>query len=107
MRHIGGPYVMRTQFEQLVRAGENPRTVIQVVPRSVPAHPGLGGPFTLFSFDVEEDALFVDGFSQGRTTIDAAEVTGAERAYDLLRAAALSPEASAELIGTHLKELDP
>ncbi|GAA2926857.1 helix-turn-helix transcriptional regulator [Streptomyces thioluteus] len=105
MRRIGGPVVMRAQFEALLRAGERPRTVIQVVPRTVPAHPGLSGAFTTLGFDTGQDVLFVDGFSQGRIALDPREANAASHAYDLLRAAALSPEATAELISAHLKEL--
>lgn len=46
-----------------------------------------------------------DGFFQGRTTADRGEVAVAARTNDLLRAVALSPGASAELISRHLKEL--
>ncbi|UIX31328.1 helix-turn-helix domain-containing protein [Streptomyces sp. GQFP] len=105
MRHIGGEAVMRAQFEHLLEAGQHPRTVIQLIPRAIAAHPGLKGPFTVLGFDEGEDVLHVDGFSQGRTTADHAEVAEADRTYDLLRAMALSPDASAELIGRHLKEL--
>ncbi|MEK8171018.1 hypothetical protein NKH77_20100 [Streptomyces sp. M19] len=49
--------------------------------------------------------LYVDGFSQGRTALDPNEVAAGVHAYDLLRAVALSPSASADLISTHLKEL--
>ncbi|MFF4531466.1 Scr1 family TA system antitoxin-like transcriptional regulator [Streptomyces sp. NPDC001407] len=115
-RTIGGPEVMAAQFERLLAAGQHPRTVIQVVPDTVTAHPGLAGPFTLLSFDQGEtsqdrerkpphDVLYVDGFSQGRTALDTAEVSDAARAYDLLTSYALSPEASAERIGEHLKGL--
>ncbi|WP_329220394.1 helix-turn-helix transcriptional regulator [Streptomyces sp. NBC_01485] len=105
MRHIGGPAVMRTQFERLLEAGQHPRTVIQVIPRTVVSHPGLEGPFTVLGFDEGEDVLHVDGFSQGRTTADQREVAVGARTYDLLRAVALSPDASAELIRRHLEEL--
>ncbi|MFI8940645.1 helix-turn-helix domain-containing protein [Streptomyces syringium] len=105
LRHIGGPDVMRTQLESLLTAGEQPRTVIQVVPRTVASHPGLSGAFTVLSFEKSANTLYVEGFSQGRIALDASEVAAAEHAYDLLRAVALSPKASAELIGTHLKEL--
>ncbi|MEW2116489.1 helix-turn-helix transcriptional regulator [Streptomyces sp. NPDC005474] len=106
MRHIGGEAVMREQFERLLEAGQHPRTVIQIIPRTVVAHPGLAGPFTVLGFDEGPDVLFVDGFSQGRTALGQDEVTEGIRAYDLLRAVALSPDASAELIRRHLKELD-
>ncbi|MCC3768386.1 helix-turn-helix transcriptional regulator [Streptomyces sp. UNOC14_S4] len=106
-RLIGGEAVMRDQLKRLLAAGQEPRIVIQVIPRTVPAHAGLTGPFTLLSFDEGADVLHVDGFSQGRTTADTSEVDEAVHAYDLLRAVALSPKDSADLIRTHLKELGP
>lgn len=106
LRPIGGPAVMRAQFERLLTAGDDPRTVIQVLPRTIPAHPGLAGPFTLLSFDEGTDVLYVEAFSKGRTDAEPNEVAGASHAYDLLRALALSPEDSAKLIGGHMEELD-
>ncbi|MGW0312348.1 helix-turn-helix domain-containing protein [Streptomyces flavidovirens] len=105
LRHIGGPDVMRAQLARLLKASESPRTVIQVIPVDRPEHPGLAGPFTIMSFDEGPDVLYVDGFSQGRTATEPSEVRDATHAYDLLRATALPPEASAELIGRHLKGL--
>ncbi|WP_043471040.1 helix-turn-helix transcriptional regulator [Kitasatospora sp. MBT66] len=105
LRTIGGAQIMIEQLERLLDAGQQPRTVIQVVPASVVAHPGLAGPFTVMSFDEQPDVLYVDGFSQGRLALESIEVVEAGRAYDLLRAVALSPEASAELIGARVEEL--
>lgn len=79
--------------------------MIQVVPRSVPAHAGLAGPFTALGFNEGPDVLYVDGFGQGQIALDAAEVVEAGRSYDLLMAAALSHEATADLIGSHLEGL--
>jgi transcriptional regulator with XRE-family HTH domain len=106
LRRIGGRDVMRQQLERLLKVGEEPRNVIQVVPRDVAAHPGLSGPFAVLAFDEGPDVLFVDGFSQGRIALDANEVAEGCRTYDLLRAVALSHEASADLIGTHLRGLN-
>ncbi|MFE1175863.1 helix-turn-helix domain-containing protein [Streptomyces sp. NPDC058773] len=121
-RPIGGADVWGAQLEHLLKAGEDPRTVIQVIPRKVLAHPGLAGPFTLLRFEdgtqpppsrtsstprrqeAAPDVLYVDGFSQGRIALDASEVAAGAHAYDLLRAVALSPEESAELIGGYLEE---
>lgn len=116
-RKIGGPAVMRAQLERLLTAYQQPRTVIQVVPEELAAHPGLAGPFTLLNFgqgrnpkardrQPPHDVLFVDGFSQGPMALDSTEVAEGVRAYDLLRGYALSPEASAERIGTHLEGLE-
>lgn len=104
-RKLGGPAVMRAQLARLLVAGRHPRTVIQVLPEEVAAHPGLAGPFTLLSFDHGADVLYVDAFLQGRTALDAAEVTAGLRAYDLLNSYALSPDASADRIRQHLKGL--
>ncbi|WP_431784766.1 helix-turn-helix domain-containing protein, partial [Streptomyces chumphonensis] len=48
-RRIGGRRVMEEQLKRLLRAGEEPRTVIQVVPERVAAHPGVEGAFTVLS----------------------------------------------------------
>ncbi|WP_416972502.1 helix-turn-helix domain-containing protein [Streptomyces sp. 4F14] len=116
-RCIGGPQIMAAQLERLLSAGKDPRTVIQVVPDEVPAHPGLAGPFTLLAFEHEtkgsgtaapkppHDVLHVDGFSQGRTALDSDEVNEGARAYDLLRSYALSPEASADRINKYVERL--
>jgi transcriptional regulator with XRE-family HTH domain len=102
-RALGGGDVMRTQLRRLLKAGEEPRTVIQVIPERVAAHTGLAGPFTILNLDEGPDVLFVDGFAQGRITADPAQVGEAAHAYDLLRAVALSPEETAELIGEYMK----
>ncbi len=104
-RSIGGPTVMRAQLERLLVAGTDPRIVIQVIPETVVTHPGLAGPFAIFSLPDVPDMLYVDGFSQGRMGLDTAEVAAAAHAYDLLRAVSLSPEKSAELIGGYMEGL--
>ncbi|WP_340561919.1 helix-turn-helix domain-containing protein [Streptomyces sp. GSL17-111] len=101
-RPIGGHQVMVRQLERLLAAGEEPRTVIQVVPERVAAHPGVEGAFTVLSLDESPDVLYVDGFSQGRIGLEARELSHARHAYDLLRALALSHEDSAELIRTYI-----
>ncbi|ALM39635.1 hypothetical protein P405_27965 [Streptomyces sp. FR-008] len=66
------------------------------------SHPGLAGPFSVLGFeDDTPDVLYVDGFSQGRTALDTAEVAQGAHAYDLLRAVALSPEESADLLSDY------
>ncbi|MFF4409392.1 Scr1 family TA system antitoxin-like transcriptional regulator [Streptomyces sp. NPDC001404] len=90
-RPFVGPAATGRQLEHLLQAGESPRTVVQVVPRDAPPHPGLAGPFTLLSFDTGADVLHVDGFSQGWMALEAAQVNAAAHSYDLIRATALRP----------------
>ncbi|MFE7114447.1 helix-turn-helix domain-containing protein [Streptomyces sp. NPDC057654] len=103
-RPVGGPEAMRDQLAHLLKAAEEPRTVIQVIPRRVATHPGLEGPFTVMDLDKGRSVLYVDGFSKGRLEVDTKELVGAAHAYDLLRAVALSPEESSGLISRYVEE---
>lgn len=103
-RPIGGTATMRRQLEYMIQASEDPRVVIQVIPRSVTSHPGLEGPFTLLSFAEGDDVLYVDGFSQGRAALSRDEVVDARHAYDLLLGLAASPAQSVETIRNYIKE---
>ncbi|MGK5639582.1 helix-turn-helix domain-containing protein [Streptomyces sp. URMC 126] len=105
-RAYPGRPAMRKQLQHLLTVGGRPRTVIQVVPRDAPPHPGVNGSFNLLSFDNGTDVLHIDGVVRGRMSADPEEVIAASRSYDLIRAVALSPRESAELIQTHLKEMD-
>lgn len=104
-RTIGDRGVMREQLQRLLIAGREPRTVIQVLPERVGAHPGLAGPFAILTLPDVPDVLYVDGFSQGRMGLDSVEVSAAAHAYDLLRAVSLSPAESAEMIGGYMEGL--
>ncbi|MEV6976314.1 helix-turn-helix transcriptional regulator [Kitasatospora sp. NPDC093806] len=104
-RHPGRPDVMRAQFQRLLDAADDPRTVIQVIPYSVGAHAAMAGPFAALTLDEGPDVLYVDGFVQGQIIVDPADVKAADHAYDLLMATALSPDASVDLIASAAKEL--
>ncbi|WP_249416215.1 helix-turn-helix transcriptional regulator [Streptomyces sp. TS71-3] len=106
-RRMGGSSVMRGQLERLIIAALEPRTVIQVVPYEAGAHAGVGGPFSALTLDEGPDVVYVDGFLQGQILADPEDVKAAGRAYDLLRAVALSPDRSIDLITDVMKELTP
>ena len=84
--------------------GQEPRTVIQVVPSRVHHRPGLSGAFTVLSLPKPGNgALYSDGFLQGRTSADPEDVAAGRRAYDLLVSVALSHDDTADLIGDYLR----
>ena len=105
-RMVGGPVVMREQYARLIEAAESRRNVIQIVPYEAGAHAGLG-PFWVLSFDEGADVVYEEGAFEGRLLADPTNVKAARRAYDLLKAVALSPQASIDMIAKALKELDP
>ena len=105
-RVVGGADIMRAQLLRLLAYREAPRLVVQVLPYSAGAHAGLNGSFTLLSFEDSPDLTYSESYGGGRILTDPGEVDGCAVKYDLLRAAALSPDDSAELIAHVLEELD-
>lgn len=91
--------VTRAQFKRLIELAERPNITIQILPFAAGEHPGIGGPFTLFEFADQPPVAFAEGRGiTGRLLDQKDEVELASLAYDQLRAAALSPEASIGLI---------
>ncbi|MBV9023231.1 MAG: helix-turn-helix domain-containing protein [Streptomycetaceae bacterium] len=101
--NFGGRSVMRAQLARLLQAVEVPRIVIQVVPADVRAHVSYW-PYWTLSFDEGPDVLYVDGFYQGELRGEPEVLQEAHRAYDLLRAIALPPDASIDLIASIMKD---
>lgn len=95
---------MREQLGRLFEAGGGPRVTVQVMPASAGAHPGLLGSFVVASFDSDPDAAYLDNALNGQVTERRKEVARVSLLYDTLRAEALSPGASADLIRRVVEE---
>jgi transcriptional regulator with XRE-family HTH domain len=96
---VGGPAVLREQLTRLLdRVAEHPKIIVQVVPLDAGAHPGLEGPLVLVARRGEPDVAYLE--VQGRSQLVEAseEVARYGLLYDLLRAVALPPDASREMI---------
>ena len=101
---VGDAPVMREQLGHLVAAVRNPRIVVQVMPFSAGAHPGLLGPFVVASFDSSPDAAYLDNALIGQVTERRKEVAGVALLYETLAREALAPRASAEFVARVVKE---
>ena len=88
----------------LVELGSSRNCVLQVLPFTSGAHAGSDGAVTLLGFDDGPDVAFADGHGQGTIFERNEEVRGFRLRYDLVRAQALSPEASLGLIENKIKE---
>jgi transcriptional regulator with XRE-family HTH domain len=106
-RRMGRVDTMRSQLEALLSAAETPKNVLQIMPYSAGCHAGVGGPFSTLTLDEGQDVVYVDGFMQGQILAEQEHIEAAARTYDLLRAEALSPNQSIDLIADALKELRP
>jgi transcriptional regulator with XRE-family HTH domain len=103
MHQVGGDEAMLGQLGQIiVEAGELPEQVtLQVVPFAAGAHPAIGaGPLSIMRFrDVTGVGAVCQGWSASEVSVvGQAELTATVRRFEALRAAALSPEESLQLI---------
>ncbi|MGW5651100.1 helix-turn-helix domain-containing protein [Streptomyces humi] len=97
-RPFGGTATMREQLAALLQWSESPRIGIQVVPFAHGEHPFLDTLFTLLRTREHKVYAYFESRDDGHLLEDPTEVKQHQRAYDLLRAYALTPRESAAMI---------
>ncbi|MEU7164297.1 helix-turn-helix transcriptional regulator [Streptomyces morookaense] len=102
-RKIGGAAVMHEQLMRVASVAHERRMGVQVLPFDAGA-PAVGGSLTLMAFDDAPPVAYCEGHRTGNLLDDPAVVAHCQRSYDLVRAAALSPEASLSLIESVAEE---
>ncbi|MER5225929.1 helix-turn-helix domain-containing protein [Streptomyces flaveus] len=95
---VGGPAAMARQLDHIAAMIRERKALVQVLPFSAGPHPQMGKMMTLMEFEDAPPTVYTEGVLSGNLLDDPAVVKGAQADYDLLRAAALSPEASLALI---------
>ncbi|MFD0856864.1 Scr1 family TA system antitoxin-like transcriptional regulator [Actinomadura adrarensis] len=103
-RPVGGPTVMREQFDWLVQKAASPDIILQVLPFLSGAHAGLSGPMILFSLPDDTRLAYAEGFGGGQLIGRPEEVEECRLCLDLLRADALPPEESVQLVAGMIGE---
>jgi transcriptional regulator with XRE-family HTH domain len=106
-RPVGGNQVMRGQLEHLLDMAAKPGVTLQVLPFASGAHAGHGGPFSILEFPnrTDSEVAYVESVAGYLYLEKDREVRTRVEAFDRLRAAALSPSASADLIAEVANEL--
>jgi transcriptional regulator with XRE-family HTH domain len=106
-RTIGGPDVMRDQLARLVEESKKPNVTLQVLPFETGSHAGLRGPFSILEFPERADAdvAYVESVAGIIYLEKEREVRTCAEAFDRLRAAALSPGQSSDVIFEAAKDL--
>jgi DNA-binding XRE family transcriptional regulator len=100
-RLVGGRKVMRAQLGKLLEAAELPSVTLQVLPFTQGAHAGLNGPFCIMDFPGGEPGTVYVGSAAGNTFLDKPNhIRRWAAAFDQLRADAMSPSDSREMIAT-------
>jgi transcriptional regulator with XRE-family HTH domain len=108
-RQVGGAAVMRSQLRHLKEVTDHPKISLQVVPFTAGAHPAMSGSFTVLQFaDWEEDVLYLETARGSVVSREDQELVAEYvESFDLLRAMALEPNETAELIDTLIGQLEP
>ena len=99
-RAHGGKEVMRDQLINLETHADAPNIFVQIMPFSAVRHPGLEGPLRIMEFFDKPAQWYTESWSSGKMTDGKDEVSAAMAKFDLIRASALSPEQSVELIAS-------
>ncbi|MFC9588620.1 Scr1 family TA system antitoxin-like transcriptional regulator [Streptomyces sp. NPDC056944] len=95
---VGGPAVMARQLDHITALIRERWVLVTVLPRTVGAHASMNGTLKLMEFEDQPPTAYTETSFSGTLLDDPAVVKRAQRAYDLLRVATLSPEASLALI---------
>jgi transcriptional regulator with XRE-family HTH domain len=99
-RTVGGPEVMHSQLQHLITAMEEGKTTIQVVPYDVGAYPGTTGSFIILGFptSTDVDVVYMETIGGNLWVDKAEEVEHYVTAFDHLRAVALSPDDTRDML---------
>ncbi|MGH3694841.1 MAG: helix-turn-helix domain-containing protein [Pseudonocardiaceae bacterium] len=90
-RPVGGPDVMRRQFEHLIAMAERDNVEIRVLPTSLGWHDGGVGAFKLLDFAQAQSIAYVEIVNGAVYVQDQDQVAGYTRISTMLREIALSP----------------
>ncbi|WP_371629316.1 helix-turn-helix domain-containing protein [Streptomyces sp. NBC_00341] len=108
LRHVvGSRSTMAAQISHVLGATALRNVTVQVLPFDAGAYPATG-PFTILGFPEQEDpdVVYREGLTDSVYLEAASDVSLYTKAFDHLRALALSPERSASLMRATLKEHD-
>ncbi|MET8027549.1 helix-turn-helix domain-containing protein [Streptomyces avermitilis] len=97
---VGGPEVMTEQLEHIAAMARERKVLVTVLPYSAGAYAAMAGMMTLMEFEDAPPTVYTENVYSGDLLDDPALVKRMQGSYDLLRVAALSPEASLALIGS-------
>jgi transcriptional regulator with XRE-family HTH domain len=105
-RPVGGDEVMRDQLMQLIEAVRLPNVLIQILPFAAGPHAGMDGTFAILEFEEDEDAdvVFAENATGGLFLEKAEELHKYYSVFEAIRATALDPEESIEMIEILIEE---
>ncbi|MFF8655997.1 helix-turn-helix domain-containing protein [Streptomyces huasconensis] len=95
---VGGSAVMAQQLDRVAALMRERQVLVMVLPYDAGAHACMSGDLRLMEFEDAPPTAYTETEYSGTLLDEPAVVKRAQRTYDLLRGAALSPEASLALV---------
>ncbi|MEU5715477.1 helix-turn-helix transcriptional regulator [Streptomyces sp. NPDC020403] len=103
-RPVGGPAVMRAQLARLLATADESHITVQVLPFAQGEHDALGGSLTVLHLPDGTEVSYTEGAHYGQLIEDPEEVRDFAVTYDRLRAAALPPLMSLDMIRSAMED---
>ncbi|MDX2544955.1 helix-turn-helix transcriptional regulator [Streptomyces sp. WI04-05B] len=97
-RTVGGGTVMAEALRHVAELARQHRIIVQVLPFGAGAHAAMHGSLKLMEFEGAPPLSFVEGHDMGKLLDDPATVARHTLMFNLLQAAALSPQDSLALL---------
>lgn len=106
-RIIGDPTIMHHQLKSLVETARLPHVTLQILPFTAGAHPGLDGSFLVFRFPepTDRDVIYFEHTEYEHYVDDPDAITLYISMFEQIRAAALNPDDSIDLLTRRADEL--
>jgi transcriptional regulator with XRE-family HTH domain len=105
-RIVGSVAVMAEQLDQLIACARMSGIVLQVLPFTAGDHAGTDGPVTVYDFNDHATVVYAECNRGGRIVEDSPEVAELLTVVNMVRASALSPRATLDLLTKVRSELD-
>lgn len=103
-RRVLPPAGMAELLSHIAEVVTNTRSIVQIVPATAAAHPFMMGLTRIMTFSDAPPLVYTEGLHSGQVIDYPALVMEYRESYDLLRAAAMPPEASLTLIEAAAEE---
>jgi transcriptional regulator with XRE-family HTH domain len=107
-RPVGGPRLMRAQFEHLLDVSVRPGLTLQITPFLTGASYAAPGSFSILSFATDElpDVVYVEQLTSAMYLDKRADVDRYAQAMDQIRATSYPPDQTKELIRGMLADME-
>ncbi len=105
-RPLGGPAVMRAQFQRLIEVAELPQVTLQVVPFASGGHAGESGSFTVLRFEERDlpDVVYLEQLTSAIYLEQRSDVERYLEVVDQISGEALTPDETTRLLEQAARE---